>query len=285
MFLALCASSRQARSVTLASALLAALGICLLGAPSAAQTAAPSAQAPAKPKPKPPAKPKSKPKHAKAHIRPKPIPLAHAPGSRAERYAALSPDACLAELNHRGIGFTREPPARGVEIPVRPTGKVGGVLYRTDFPDRERGKMPWEVFDCRLLLSLDDFGEVLRAHSIVEVRMFSCWRPPSKNWPMTEWGKRHEGALAIDVRELRRENGEALNVLEQFNGRVGATLCGPNAAPASPDTPEAKELHELACAAADSHLFNSVLTPNYNAPHKNHFHLELTPNVDWFIVR
>ena len=270
--------------MTTASAIVAALGVVLLGAPSATALApAASAQPPAKAKQKPRAKPK--PKHAKARVRTKPIPLSHAPGSRAERYAALTPNACLEELSKRGIGFTREPPTRGVEIPVRPTGKVGGVLYRTDFPDRERSKVPWEVFDCRLLLSLDDFGEVLRAHSIVEVRMFSCWRPPSKNWPMTEWGKRHEGALAIDVRELRRENGEALNVLEQFNGRVGATLCGPSAAPPSPDTPEAKELHELACAAVDSHLFNSVLTPNYNAPHKNHFHLELTPNVDWFMAR
>jgi len=264
--------------------IVAALGLALLAAtgassPPPSPSARPAAKATSKPKPK------AKPKHANARLRTKPIPLSHAPGSRAERYAALNPDACLAELNQRGIGFTREPSARGVEIPVRPTGKVGGVLYRTDFPDRERGKVPWEVFDCRLLLSLDDFGEVLRAHSIVEVRIFSCWRPPSKNWPPSEWGKRHEGALAIDVRELRRENGEVLNVLEQFNGRVGAALCGPNAAPPSPDTPEAKELHELACAAVDSHLFNSVLTPNYNAPHKNHFHLELTPNVDWFMAR
>jgi hypothetical protein len=260
-------ASSQAPGVPSATPFFAVLGFVLLGATS-------------------PTKPKPKPRHPKPHARStKPIKLSHAPGSRAEVYAALSPAACLAQLTERGISFTREPPTRGVEIPVRVSGKVGGVLYRTDFPDHERGKVPWEIFDCRLLLSLDDFGEVLRAHSIVEARIFSCWRPPAKSWPMNEWGKRHEGALAVDVRELRKDNGEALNILDQFNGRVGATLCGEGATPPSPDSPEAKELHEIACAAADSHLFNSVLTPNYNPPHKNHFHLELTPDVDWFMVR
>jgi hypothetical protein len=251
--------------VKTASALVAALALLLLGA-----TTQPNS--------------KPKPRHAKARVS-RPIPLSHAPGSRAERYAALSSRECLERLQERKIQYTLEPPTRGVEIPVRITGALNGILYRTDYPDRERGKLPWEIFDCRLVLSLDDFGDTLRAHSIVEVRIFSCFRPPPKSLPASDWGKRHEGALAVDVREFRKDNGEALNILQQFNGKLGAPLCGPGAVPASPDSPEARELHEIACAAADSHLFNSVLTPNYNPPHKNHFHLELTPNVDWFMLR
>ena len=248
-----------------AAPFVAALGLLLLGATT---------------------KPRPKPHHPKAHARLRKAPkLAHAPGSAAERYAALSPSACLAELTSRGIAFTREPATRGVQIPVRVNGKVGGVSYRTDFPDRERSKVPWEVFDCRLVLSLADFGAVLRAHEVVEARIFSCWRPPAKSWPMTEWARRHQGALAVDVRELRKDNGEALNVLEQFHGHIGAPPCGAGAVPPSPESPEATELREIACAAADSHLFNSVLTPNYDPLHKNHFHLELTPDVDWFMVR
>jgi hypothetical protein len=286
--LALLAASGQARGVHSVSAVVAAIGLLLASAATAAAVAsAPTAVAPTnatKGKPKSKPKPKARPRRSKAHARfTKPLKLSHAPGSRAERYAALSPTACLAELSQRGIAFTREPPTRGVEIPIRVTGKVGGVLYRTDFPDRERSKVPWEIFDCRLVLALDDFGEVLRAHSIVEARIFSCWRPPSKTWPMDEWGKRHEGALAVDLRELKKDDGSALNILDQFHGQLGATLCGADAVPPSPDSPEARELHEIACAAVDSHLFNSVLTPNYNPPHKNHFHLELTPGVDWFL--
>lgn len=231
------------------------------------------------------------PKHTAHHPLPKhrwhtaQIPLKHSLGSRAEAYAAMSPTACLAALEDRHISFSREEPKRGVEIPVRLTGRVAGVLYRTDFPDRERGSVPWEVFDCRLVLSLDDFGDILREHSVTEVRMFSAWRPPSKNWPMNQWGRRHQGALAIDVRELRKDTGETLNILDQFHGRVGATLCTPEAPAPNPDSPEARELHAIVCAAAAAHIFNSILTPNYNLPHKNHFHLELTPEVDWFMLR
>jgi len=264
--------SGQAPPVSLPWIATAALGVLVLGATSAH---------PAKTKPKA----KAHPHHHHSVQRKKPIPLNHAPGSRAGAYGQLSPVACLALLDQRHIPYLREEPKRGVKIPVRLSGRVGGVLYRTDFPDRERASVPWEIFDCRLVLSLDDFGEVLRAHSIAEVRIFSAWRPPAKSWPMTEWGRRHQGALAIDVRELRKDNGEVLNVLEHFHGQLGAEQCVAGARPPTPDSPEARELHALVCAAAEAHVFNSILTPNYNPAHKNHFHLELTPDVDWFMLR
>ena len=250
--------------------LAAALGVVLLGALPTHRS---------KPKPKAHRHVPQRVLHAKS------VPLSRAPGSRAEAYAALAPQACLAELDRRHIPFSREEPKRGVKIPVRLTGKVGGVLYRSDFPDNERASVPWEVYDCRLLLSLDDFAEILRAHAVAEVRIFSAWRPPAKSWPMTEWGRRHQGALAVDVRELRKDTGEVLNVLDHFHGKLGATQCTPSAAPPFPDSPEARELHDLVCAAAEAHVFNSILTPNYNPAHKNHFHLELTPDVDWFMLR
>ncbi|HET7539128.1 MAG TPA: extensin family protein [Polyangiaceae bacterium] len=272
--LALSPASGQAPGVSLPWSAIAALGLALLGATSAH---------PSKPKPKPKATAVKHGKHGSAHA--KPIPLRRAPGSRAEAYGQLTPEACLALLDERHIPYSREEPKRGVKIPVRLTGRLAGVLYRTDFPDGERSSVPWEIFDCRLVLSLDDFGEVLRAHSIAEVRMFSVWRPPAKSWPMTEWARRHQGALAIDVRELRKDNGEVLNVLEHFHGQLGVEQCVKAARPPNPDSPQARELHELVCAAAEAHVFNSILTPNYNPAHRNHFHLELTPDVDWFMLR
>ena len=268
--LALLLGSGQAHPVSLPLSITAALGILVLGAPSVHR---------------PKSTPKARHHRAQRLQYERPSPLGHAPGSRAEAYGQLTPEACLALLEERHIPFSREEPRRGVKIPVRLTGKVGGVLYRTDFPDGERTLVPWEVFDCRLVLSLDDFGEVLRAHSIAEVRMFSAWRPPAKSWPMTEWGRRHQGALAIDVRELRKDNGEVLNVLEHFHGQLGGAQCVTGARPPNPDSAEARELHELVCSAAAAHVFNSILTPNYNPAHKNHFHLELTPDVAWFMLR
>ena len=272
--LALLPTSGQAKGVSLPWIVSAVLGMFVLGATSTH---------PPKPKPKAKAKAHAHGPHAVRHA--KPIPLSHAPGSRAEAYGQLTADACLALLDQRQVPYSREQPKRGVKIPVRLTGKLGGVLYRTDFPDRERASVPWEIFDCRLVLSLDDFAEVLRAHSIAEVRIFSAWRPPAKSWPMTDWARRHQGALAIDVRELRKDNGEVLNVLDHFHGQLGGAQCGPAALPPNPDSAEARELHDLVCAAASAHVFNSILTPNYNPAHKNHFHLELTPDVDWFMLR
>lgn len=209
---------------------------------------------------------------------PKPAP----PNSPAARYGALGPSACRDELKRRGVAFKDEPEARGVKIPVRLLGPLGGVRYRTDASESERRHSPWEVFDCRLALALVDFGEVLRRHEVVEARIFSAWRPPSKQ-AGTSLQRRHPGALAVDVRTFKKANGEELSVLEHFGGRLGAPVCGPGQGP-EPDCPEGKALREIICGAADAHIFNSILTPNHDVPHRNHFHLEVTPGVGWFIL-
>jgi hypothetical protein len=49
--------------------------------------------------------------------------------------------------------------------------------------------------------------------------------------------------------------------------------------------PAAIELRAIVCAAVDKDLFNVVLTPNFNRAHRNHLHLEVTRDVDWFMVR
>ena len=43
-------------------------------------------------------------------------------------------------------------------------------------------------------------------------------------------------------------------------------------------------LHELICALKEAGTWNIVLTPNYNADHRDHFHVDLTPDSD-FISR
>jgi hypothetical protein len=94
--------------------------------------------------------------------------------------------------------------------------------------------------------------------------------------------RRHPGALAVDVRSFRKASGEELVVLDHFARRRGSPVCktGRPALGA-----KSEELYAIICAAAEAHIFNSILTPNYDARHKNHFHLELTPGVSWFMVR
>jgi hypothetical protein len=54
---------------------------------------------------------------------------------------------------------------------------------------------------------------------------------------------------------------------------------------ASPTSAEGKALLAIACAVADSGLFSSVLTPNYNEGHRDHFHFDLRPDDPRLFVR
>jgi hypothetical protein len=201
--------------------------------------------------------------------------------SPAVRYGQLSQADCEEELTRRQIGFVRETGA-GVLAPVRLTGPLHGVTFRTDQPDRARAESRWEIADCRLVLALDDFTEVLRNHDIVEVRHYSMYRPP-RGWPDDKIGKRHDGALAIDAGRFIDKDGATLDVDRDFHGAIDAKTCGEGAAP-KPVTAEALALRAILCETVERRLFNVVLTPNYNKPHHNHFHLEITAGVGWFLV-
>ena len=200
----------------------------------------------------------------------------------AARYAQLDRSACEAELVRRGIPFSPAE-ARGVLAPVRLAGPLHGVTFRTALPASQRASSPWEIVDCRLALSLDDFAAQLATHDVVEVVHYSMYRPPPARWPTEKIASRHLGGLAIDAASFVKRDGHTLDVQRDFHGRIGARTCGPGTMPAHP-RPEASELRQIVCDAADAKLFNVELTPDYNWAHRNHFHLEVTAGVRWFLV-
>ena len=195
-------------------------------------------------------------------------------------YAALEPAACRAELKKRGIPHVVEASTNGVDLPIRLTGKLHGVDVHGLEPPAKRPTSPWEILDCRLALAIDDLAALLAKHDVVELIHMSMYRPPPKG---EKKHARHSAALAIDVGTLVRKDGSKLSVLGDWHGHIGAKTCGPGAAPSKP-TKEALELRAILCETYDARLFNVVLTPNYNKPHANHFHLEVTRGVKWFIL-
>jgi hypothetical protein len=208
------------------------------------------------------------------------------------RYGALDRDACHAELKARGVVFTVVPEARGVEAPVRLPKDVAGVVWRTELPAADRAHAPWDVVDCRVVLSLHDWGPRLRGRGVTEVLLFSAWRPPPRTWPAGKPATRHPGALAIDVKRIVREPDPVtgaprpdLDVDRDWDPRLGAPPCGAGAPPPSPPTAEAAELRALACEADDARLFTVMLTPHYDHAHANHLHMEITPGVTWRLTR
>jgi len=202
----------------------------------------------------------------------------------AYRIAQLDRKSCLAELERRQIPFKLAGEAPGVKTPVRLDGPIGDIRFTTGASAVDRSKSPYEVLDCRLVVALDEWRQVLRAHGISEVIFSSGWRPVPKLPIDATDGKRHSGALALDVHALRLKSGGELVIERDFHGRIDTPVCGPDATVPAPNTPEARELRSIVCSTAELRLFQSILTPNYDVHHANHFHLEITPNVRWFIL-
>ncbi|EYF05575.1 Extensin-like protein [Chondromyces apiculatus DSM 436] len=221
------------------------------------------------------------------------------------RHAAMSGPQCLAELERRGVRAVRAPAegAQGVMAPVRLPEGAGRVMYRTAAPAHVRARQPGDVMDCRMALSLAEFSKVLRAHGVVEVQMASAYRPAralgtqgargvqgargGQGGAVLEGlGLRHAGGLAVDVLRFGKEGGKGalvwLDVEHDFGGTLGAPVCG---AGQEGLAGAAKALRALICEAAARHLFTSILTPNYDRAHKNHVHLEVTPGVQWELLR
>jgi len=195
----------------------------------------------------------------------------------ASRYAGLDRAACEGELHRRKIVFTRVEEARGVVAPLRLDGPLSGVKFRSNLGAKAARVSPYDIYDCRLVLSLDDFARVLAKHDVVEVVHLSVWRPVSSKTVLKGPGRRHTGALASDAAIFKLADGKTLSVEKDFHGRIGAKPC--------PASESASELRKIACEANQARLFNVLLTPDYNWAHRNHFHLEVTAGVKWTLVR
>ncbi len=200
----------------------------------------------------------------------------------AYRHAQMSKSTCEAELKKRKIAFRKES-ALGVLAPVRLVGPLSGVWFHGPSLKEQQGGSPHEIVDCRLVLSLDDATKVLERHGVVEVRHLSMYRLPPKSWPKRVPATRHLGALAIDAATFVKKDGTTLDVDRDFHGKLDAKVCGPDARP-RPATDAALALRALLCDLVAARLFNVVLTPNYDPPHKNHFHLEVTAGKKWFLL-
>jgi hypothetical protein len=200
------------------------------------------------------------------------------------RYAALDRAACESELGRRNVPFLAVDATPGVLAPVRLRGPLGvrpdapgGVTLHSGLPPAERERAPMEIFDCRLVLALDDFAAMLAPRGVVEMIHLSAYRSRAQHGCTPKYdGKQHCGGLAVDIATFKRKDGSTLIVDRDFHGKVGQSTCTTHPAP--------NELWSFVCDAADRGLFNVILSPNYNAQHHNHLHVEVTPDAAWMLV-
>jgi hypothetical protein len=199
------------------------------------------------------------------------------------KHASMSRESCLVDLRRLGVRFREAGPARGVLAPIRLEGPLGGVVWRTELSAAERATSPHELVDCRLALALHELGPALAARGIDEAVVHSFWRPPPASWPLDRANVRHPGGLAVDVKRFGRGKAKDLVVARDWRPAIGAPPCA-SGARLDPPTTEAAELRALFCELARERRFTSMLSPNYDRAHHDHFHLELRPGVRWRIV-
>jgi hypothetical protein len=200
------------------------------------------------------------------------------------RYAAIDPASCEGELQRRGVPFVRGEPTAGVLTPERLRGPMHGVMISTGAPRAVQEKSAMEIFDCRLLLALDDFAALASPRGVVQMLHISAYRPKNANGCTAKYpGKQHCAALAVDIARFKLADGTYWDVQKDFHGRIGIATCGPTAQPPAP-TPVSTSLWSLVCDAAARGIFNVMLTPNYNAAHFNHIHVEITPDAEWMMI-
>jgi len=206
-------------------------------------------------------------------------PVALASSAPARQNGNLAPWQCRQRL--RALKLPTQP-ARGVSsgiaTPLRLAGPLHGVRFLT--PGK---KSPYGKMDCRMVLTLDALAELLRAHGVVQVRIDNLYRPhahlPGKRKP-----SQHAYGLAADLTELTLSDGSVLNVERDWHGSIGDTSCGEASVLHDPD-PASLKLREVFCDIARSGIFHHHLTPNYDAAHKDHLHLDIQRDNKRSLVR
>lgn len=176
---------------------------------------------------------------------------------------------CLRELERRGVPHhlvTRE-----LTTPVATLVEVDGSIDGVSYVSAHAQPRPIEV-SCELATRLAPLSRLLRAHGVRSVLVNSSYREQ----PYTSF---HTFGLALDIAGFKTAR-EPLSVAAHFEPTPDAYTCG-----AEPKTLQGKALLSIACAIAQSRLFSSVLTPNYNEGHRDHFHLDARPDDPRFFVR
>ncbi|MCB9632229.1 MAG: extensin family protein [Sandaracinus sp.] len=179
---------------------------------------------------------------------------------------------CHAMLDALGIDWAPASATRGIADPVRVQPLIGGVRYRY-VSNAEPTAM---TMDCELAPRLHHLSRIVQRYGVDEVIHIGIYNyrciggaiptaAPArractpKRAPLDIWGL----GLAADDTEY---------VLERDWIITDGDTC-----PGTPSGEADRVLHEVGCAMWSERAFQIVLTPNYNAAHRNHFHVDMTP--------
>jgi hypothetical protein len=188
--------------------------------------------------------------------------------------APAAPEGCRAELKSHGVQFS--------PWPLRPSHLSAAIVCEA--PEGvaiKRGGagllfQPQARVNCAFAQRLERFETVVQEEarhilkspvtSIVHLGTYNCRRMAA--YP--DWASEHSFANAIDVATFVLKNGRRVEVERDWVPPEKPAL-----------TRAAQFLRLLTRRLYDEKVFSVVLTPSFDAHHKNHLHLDGAPyNVD-----
>jgi hypothetical protein len=181
---------------------------------------------------------------------------------------------CQDDLRARGVAFAPGPETRAIDDPILLEPVIDGVTFKARGAQRPARLL----VACALGLRLARLAQLAKSNGVDEVLHLGVhnYRPmrnptciQNNNCKLSQ----HAFATAIDIYGFRSAAGGAVYSAERdwvINTR--AAVC-PGAPRGEGDT----LLHRMACEMHAQKLFNIILTPNYNALHRDHIHVDLTP--------
>ena len=209
---------------------------------------------------------------------PPPPPPPRRPGSYAnvdpsDDFIVGPPDPyadCETELAAAGVKF--KPATLAVHVAKSKSKITCGAPQVVTYL-RGPGKIAYNappLLTCQMALALASFERILQTEAvqtlgspvarIEQLGTYNCREMAA--YP--GWVSEHSYANAIDIGSFVLANGKTVDVLRDFD--VGD---------APPAKPAASFLRTVSRRANDEDVFSHVLTPFFDAHHKNHFHLDL----------
>lgn len=176
---------------------------------------------------------------------------------------------CLAALDEAEVPYelVDEELRTPIPTPVRILGAVNEVEFEMVRDDREL------IISCEMAARLPLLTRIARRQRVRSMSILSAHRVrPQQSF--------HRMGMALDIFSFGTNRG-TLSVNDDFVETPSHTTCD---AP-EPDDWKAAALLRIACDLAESRRFNSVLTPNYNDGHRNHFHVDIRPDDPRIFVR
>jgi hypothetical protein len=193
-------------------------------------------------------------------------------------------NGCLDELKALGVPFTTTK-AKGVVDAVKLQGPVNGVFYTSGLKETPTN----DPIACEFVKTLWAFADIVKAQGYVRVGTLGsyCYRCCC-SWSETNYCRgpddpepdcgssgysNHSWGRAVDVRYLVKADGTThdINNPAHFVTYGGTDTCGAGIAKQSGIS---LALYTIVCDAHKKKIFSTILTPNYNAAHRNHYHMD-----------